>query len=323
MASTTIPAPAAVAPTDSQVMVPTEALADYLATMDIVAYGPFGEGGPVGLPDLDRSTRGKLNRRINAVASGPTARRQRSLYTFATTPVLIGYLQSLRADAIRASGEAVEPWLATLPAGARVLDVGCNVGYLALWYARRFPHLDVTGCDFVPASIEYATGLLAEAGVGNARFVVADLATGLPEGPFDAITSTQSITSAEGDRAAMLGRVAEALRPAGLFVSVDILPTHVATGQFVNEAASVGLGLVGATMAHYGEDGGHGAYPVLTFRKGADPVEVDLVGMYSAALQAIHRRRLQDLGWSDEEISENRAIRSAAGECARCEGCGA
>lgn len=318
MTATTIPALAADAPVDA----PTESLADYLAAMDIVPYGAFGQGGP-SLPSLDTSTNGKLNRRIRSVASGPTARRQRSLYSFATTPVLIGYLQSLRADAIRASGEAVEPWLTTLPVGARVLDVGCNVGYLALWYARRFPHLDVTGCDFVPASIDYATGAVAEAGIGNARFVVADLAVGLPEGPFDAITSTQSISSAEGDRAAMLGRVADALHPGGLLVSVDILPTHAVTGQFIDEASAVGLGLVGAAMAHYGDDGDHGAYPVLAFRKGAEAVEVDLVRMYSEAMQAIHRRRLRDLGWSGEEIAENWAIRTARGECDDCAGCGA
>ena len=322
MTTTTAPAPTAETPVDALVDATAQSLADFLAAMDIVPYGQYGRGGP-NLPPLDTSTTGKLNRRIRAVASGPTARRQRSLYTFATTPVLIGYLQSLRADAIRASGEAVEPWLATLPAGARVLDVGCNVGYLALWYARRFPHLDVTGCDFVPASVDYATTLVAEAGVGNARVVLADLAVGLPEGPFDAITSTQAISSAEGDRVAMLGRIAGALRPGGLLVAVEVLPMYADTMRFIGEAATVGLGLAGMAMAHYADDGDHGAYPVLAFRKGAAAVEVDVAGLESAALQAIHRRRLLDLGWSGEEIAENRAVRAARGECDDCAGCGA
>lgn len=307
----TVPAPEIDAPPC------TESLADHLAAMEIRPYDTFGRGGP-NLPGLDRSTREKVHRRRVAIGRGATARRQKSLFAFATTPTLVAYLHSIKADAIRASGEAVAPWLSDLPAGARILDAGCNVGYLTLWYARRFPRLEVVGCDFVPEAVAYATASAAERGIANVRFEVADLTVGVPDGEFDAVVSTQVVTAIEDDRAPILARVAAALRPGGTYVSVEILGTPGESAAFIDEAAAVGLAIVGASMAAYCDDGRHGAYPVLAFRKGGDPVVIDLHAMYVAWSARCRRLQLRDMAWTDEEIEQELAMQDAPGGCAGC-----
>jgi SAM-dependent methyltransferase len=298
-------------------------LAGFLATFGIRRAFAYDGVGEADTAPMTRSVRDALRRRVNAVADSPTARRQRSLYAYATAQGVISHVHSIKADAIRASGEAVTAALAGLPAGARVLDLGCNTGHLALWYAHQFPHLEIVGCDFVPEAIDKARQAAAERGIANVRFEVADLAVGLPEGPFDVVTSTQGITSVDGDRVAVLAHVVAALRQGGQLVGVEILPNAPAATAFIDGAASVGLALVGATMAPFEDGFVPGAYPVLTFGKGAEVVEVDIAGLYEAALVDLRRRHFRALGWTDEEIVENRVIRAARGECDECGGCGA
>lgn len=298
-------------------------LAGFLATFGIRRAFSYDGVGEADAAPISRSVRDALRRRVNAVADSPTARRQRSLYAYAAAQGVISRVHSIKADAIRASGEAVTAILAGLPAGARVLDLGCSTGHLSLWYAHRFPHLQIVGCDFVPEAIDQAREAAAARGITNARFEVADLAVGLPDGLFDAVISTQGMTSVDGDRAAVVAHAATALRQGGQLVGVEILPNAPAATAFIDGAASVGLALVGATMAPFEDGFVPGAYPVLTFVRGGEPIEVDIAGLYERALVDLRRRHFRALGWTDEEIEENRVMRAARGECDECSSCGA
>src|SRR5690242_8975438 len=57
------------------------------------------------------------------------------------------------------------------------LELGCGQGFGALALAVCNPAWRVTGIDFNPAHIAAARELAAEAGIGNAQFIEADLAT--------------------------------------------------------------------------------------------------------------------------------------------------
>jgi SAM-dependent methyltransferase len=76
-------------------------------------------------------------------------------------------------------------WFATVPElqarlaadGARVLDVGCGIGWSSISLAKAFPALSVDGIDSDEASIAEARRLAVEAGVaGRVRFQVVDAA---------------------------------------------------------------------------------------------------------------------------------------------------
>jgi predicted O-methyltransferase YrrM len=78
---------------------------------------------------------------------------------------------------------------ARLEEGARVLDVGCGIGWSSISLAKAFPFLRVDGIDSDEASIAEAQRLAAEAGVdGRVRFRVVDAAElgAAGEGGYDA-----------------------------------------------------------------------------------------------------------------------------------------
>jgi SAM-dependent methyltransferase len=74
--------------------------------------------------------------------------------------------------------------------GQRVLDIGCGFGDTTQQIAALVgPSGEAVGVDAAQNFIEAATREAAEAGVGNARFFVADVQTDPLEGPYDAAFS--------------------------------------------------------------------------------------------------------------------------------------
>ncbi|MBH1987152.1 MAG: class I SAM-dependent methyltransferase [Burkholderiales bacterium] len=67
--------------------------------------------------------------------------------------------------------------LDALPAGARVLDLGCGWGSLSLWLAERYPHLQVVGFSNSHGQREFIEGQARERGLPNLRIVTGNVAT--------------------------------------------------------------------------------------------------------------------------------------------------
>ena len=106
-----------------------------------------------------------------------------------------------------------------LEAGIRVADVGCGSGHCVTLMARRFPKSTFVGYDISEAGIASARG--AAAGVGNASFVVQDVAKLETRIPFDLITAFDAIHD-PADPAGVLRRVRAALAPGGTFLMLDV-----------------------------------------------------------------------------------------------------
>jgi SAM-dependent methyltransferase len=109
----------------------------------------------------------------------------------------------------------------TLPAGARVLDLGCGTGRHSVALALR-GH-EVTGLDLSPVLLERARALADEHGA-RVTFVRADMrdAAGVlgGRGPFDACVCLYTAFGYLGDAddARVLAGVHDVLQPAGLFL---------------------------------------------------------------------------------------------------------
>ncbi len=108
-----------------------------------------------------------------------------------------------------------------LRTGIDVLDVGCGSGHAVNLMARAFPHSRFTGYDFSQEGIAAGRAEAQEWGLTNTEFAVRD-ATELGDvSLYDFITAFDSIHDQAQPRAVLRG-IAEALRPDGTFLMVDV-----------------------------------------------------------------------------------------------------
>ena len=115
---------------------------------------------------------------------------------------------------------------ADVPAGTRILEVGCGPGHLSIALADRHK-LDVTGIDLDPAMIERAqTNASRDFDLDERRptFLAADVAS-LPfaDASFDLIVSTFSMHH-WADATAGLAELGRVLRPGGRALIWDFRP---------------------------------------------------------------------------------------------------
>ncbi|MEV0991797.1 trans-aconitate 2-methyltransferase [Streptomyces sp. NPDC049949] len=108
------------------------------------------------------------------------------------------------------------PELPTRP--ARIADLGCGPGNVTALLAERWPEADITGFDLSPEMLRRATGEYAgrTSRGGRLDFRHGDLASWLPEEPYDLIVSNaalQWVPSHPGSFAAWIN----GLRPGGTF----------------------------------------------------------------------------------------------------------
>ncbi|EKP4753901.1 class I SAM-dependent methyltransferase [Salmonella enterica subsp. enterica serovar Braenderup] len=106
-------------------------------------------------------------------------------------------------------------WIASqLPAGARVLDLGCGPGF----YTRRLAErgFRCTGVDFSPASIEWARQQ-AQAAELNIDYIHQDIRTYWPEAPFNFIMMTfgELNVFSVADARALITRCEKWMKPRG------------------------------------------------------------------------------------------------------------
>jgi SAM-dependent methyltransferase len=103
------------------------------------------------------------------------------------------------------SGAMSEAVLAScIPPGGTVLDIGCGMGHwsrVATKYARR-----VVGIDYDPAVLRRARSLGVRTEHERIEYLLADVNTALPDGPFDLVLALHVIEHID-DADALLTRV--------------------------------------------------------------------------------------------------------------------
>ncbi len=86
-----------------------------------------------------------------------------------------------------------------LEGGQRVLDVGCGVGILTIWYAACLPNMTVLGIDRSLKSIEVAQQRAQSCHLENVSFRHCEFPQHMLPGAFDTIVSTQALFQSEFD----------------------------------------------------------------------------------------------------------------------------
>ena len=108
-----------------------------------------------------------------------------------------------------------------LESGIDVLDVGSGSGRALNLMARAFPNSRFVGYDISEEGISRARAEAARNGTTNVRFEVKDAATLDEADGYDLITTFDAVHD-QADPAAVLGGIASALRPGGVYLMQDI-----------------------------------------------------------------------------------------------------
>ncbi len=108
-----------------------------------------------------------------------------------------------------------------LKQGIDVLDIGCGEGHAINVMARAFPNSRFTGYDFSEEGVAGGQREAKEWNLTNARFVVKDVATIDEPAGYDLITAFDAIHD-QAQPTKVLKAIAQALRPGGAFLMVDI-----------------------------------------------------------------------------------------------------
>lgn len=111
--------------------------------------------------------------------------------------------------------------LERLEAGIDVADIGCGQGHALNVMAQTFPRSRFTGYDFSEEAVGTARAEAAGLGLDNVRFELQDVARLDAVAAFDLVTAFDAIHD-QAEPAEVLRRTAEALRPDGTFLMVDI-----------------------------------------------------------------------------------------------------
>jgi len=103
-----------------------------------------------------------------------------------------------------------------LPAGARVLDVGCGTGAILELFSRRF---DAYGSDTAPQAIEFCRQR------GLTKLHLGTLDTYPPSAPFDLITMLDVVEHVEDDRTLLRGAHRLLRNDGHLLIAVPAFPS--------------------------------------------------------------------------------------------------
>ncbi len=113
---------------------------------------------------------------------------------------------------------------AGLTSGMKVLDVGTGIGDVAFMVAERVgPQGTVTGVDLNPAMIDFARQRAQATGITNVAFLQGDVSQMALDDQFDAVVGRLILVYIQ-DRAALLRRLSQQLRPGGMvaFQELDL-----------------------------------------------------------------------------------------------------
>ena len=121
--------------------------------------------------------------------------------------------------------DAILPLVPGLPerlrTGVEVADVGCGRGHAVNLMARAFPNSRFVGYDFSEEGVRAGRAEAARWGLANAQFEARDVTDLEERERFDLVTACDAIHD-QAQPARVLAGIAQALRPGGVFLSVDI-----------------------------------------------------------------------------------------------------
>lgn len=206
-------------------------------------------------------------------------------YDFIADPAVAPVVHSMKTDAIRAGGEAIAQRLVQ---GKKLLDLGCNIGYLTTWYARQVDSV-VTGVDISERSIEQAKQAAHDLNCSKVRFVAGDIRKLFHGERFDVIADTQTIYTIPKKRQ-VLGALHALLDAQGVLVTIPPLRTLDKLKTYMTLLAQTGFQARALDFIFFSSFGVVETYPLIEAVTTTGNPEIDVEAAFIAM-----RRELLDL----------------------------
>jgi arsenite methyltransferase len=135
------------------------------------------------------------------------------------TPAMLSPIPEASVDAF--AGISCLPCFAEIPAGARVLDLGCGAGLDSLLVAARAA--SVVGVDFSIAMLAIAQSSADAMGLANVEFLEGDAESiPVPTGSVD-LAVVNGIFNLNPDRAEIFKELARVVHPGGVVLAAELI----------------------------------------------------------------------------------------------------
>ena len=245
-----------------------------------------------GAENLGEKRTKHLNKLRKPMVAGRAKRSDMYMfYEYIANPEVAGIVHSLKADAVRASGEAV---IENIGDPNTILDLGCNIGYLTTWYAAERPSSAVVGVDISLGSIETAKKIAKHRGYQNISFVGGDPKKLLAGKRYGVVIDTQTLLDA--DDPALLSWVVCALEDQGKYVGVLQATSAQILQDHCQRLVSAGLQLSKLEKVMFSDLGEPGAYSLVVATKGCEvSIDPDYEAFFAEMEDVVHRRRADSI----------------------------
>jgi 2-polyprenyl-3-methyl-5-hydroxy-6-metoxy-1,4-benzoquinol methylase len=129
---------------------------------------------------------------------------------------------------------AEEKFLSQLPAGAKILDIGCGSGRFSINAAKQ--GFDVTGVDITPEAIAACKARAAKEKLPNAKFEVLDITEKVPAETYDYVFCPRFVINAistDTRRRAAINNMYAVCKPGGTIFVESFNLWYMGTGPIV------------------------------------------------------------------------------------------
>lgn len=221
--------------------------------------------------------------------NNPKPAQRLAFYEFIAKRGVAAVVHSTKADAICKSGEAIER---KIGASRKILDIGCNSGYLTSWYANQHPASAVIGVDISYESVNTANRFFKELNLTNVQARHGSPEVIFRNEKFDCIVDSQSVYEAF-NRRNILNWIEKSLDESGVFITVPQATNAENFDRYTRELESCNLEIIDFEALIFNDLGEVSAYPLLVTKKSKNLKAFNSSEAFQALIEQLTAARLE------------------------------
>jgi len=163
----------------------------------------------------------------------------------------------------------------------KILDIGCNIGYLTTWYARNFTKSVVHGIDNSLKSIKYANKMANILNIENVHFYTCDFnSMKFPNHSFEVIIDTQSIYYANNP-VKVFSSIKDLITNDGVLITIPAIGDLEGIKQYLNDIQQAGFIISRFDFIEFENIGVAEFYPFIIADLNSELIELKVVEKFN------------------------------------------